>query len=432
MSSTVITAAICTRLPIRSKRGRWPLAAIRARRTSQICELVDPSQWPGYSNAAGSVGPVPSSNAGDSAMNKRVWFTFCLVLITAAPVVAANLAMKVGTPDVKSAGPLAFGPNGMLFVGDPLGAAVFAIDTRDAVGAEDANFPLEGIDAKIAALLGTTADDILINDLAVNPASNTVYLSISRGRGPDAIPVIVQVDSKGNLKQFTLENVPFAKAELANAPENRESGEGRRRGNQRLESITDLTFRDGHLFVAGLSNEEFSSKLRSIEFPFQSGSQDTSIEIFHGSHGRYETRSPVRTFAFYEIGGVPHLLAAYTCTPLVKIPLEQLKPGEKVMGTTVAELGNRNRPLDMVVYQKDGQDYVLMANSARGLMKISLKDVSSTTPITEPVRDKAGLGYDTIENATGVVQLDRLDDANAVVLVKANGGGQNLSTMALP
>ena len=92
-------------------------------------------------------------------------------------------------------------------------------------------------------------------------------------------------------------------------------------------------------------------------------SKDTSIEIYHGSHGAYETRSPVRTFAFYEIDGAPHLLAAYTCTPLVKIPVDKLEPGEKVMGETVAELGNRNRPLDMVVYQKDGQDHVLMANN---------------------------------------------------------------------
>jgi hypothetical protein len=27
-----------------------------------------------------------------------------------------------------------------------------------------------------------------------------------------------------------------------------------------------------------------------------------------------------------------------------------------VMGTTIAELGNRNRPLDMIVYQKNGRN----------------------------------------------------------------------------
>ena len=141
-----------------------------------------------------------------------------------------------------------------------------------------------------------------------------------------------------------------------------------------------------------MSNEEFASKLRSIAFPFQDAIADTSIEIFHGSHGQLETRSPVRTFTFYNIDDKPNLLAAYTCTPLVKIPVESLVPGEKVMGQTVAELGNHNRPLDMVVYEKDGQDYLLMANNARGLMKISLDDVAEVEAINERVERQSRAG----------------------------------------
>ena len=151
---------------------------------------------------------------------------------------------------------------------------------------------------------------------------------------------------------------------------------------------------------------------------------DTSIEIYHGAHGQYETRSPVRTFALYDIDGAPHLLAAYTCTPLVKIPVAKLEPGEKVMGDTVAELGNRNRPLDMVVYEKDGQDHVLMANNARGLMKISLKDDRRLRADHRAGPDKAGLEYETIEELAGVVQLDRLNDDNAVVLVDKSTAGK--------
>src|SRR5439155_13155634 len=46
---------------------------------------------------------------------------------------AADLteSLKTGTPDSKSVGPLAFGPDGVLFVGDRQAAAIFAIDTGD-------------------------------------------------------------------------------------------------------------------------------------------------------------------------------------------------------------------------------------------------------------------------------------------------------------
>ncbi len=46
------------------------------------------------------------------------------------------------------------------------------------------------------------------------------------------------------------------------------------------------------------------------------------------------------------------------------------------MGTTIAELGNRNRPLDMIVYQKDGKEFLLMSNNSRGVMTIPTDGVS--------------------------------------------------------
>src|SRR5262249_17810146 len=152
------------------------------------------------------------------------------------------------------------------------------------------------------------------------------------------------------------------------------------------EAITHLAYVKGRIFVAGLSNEEFASRLRAIPFPFEKTNKGTGIQIFHGAHGKLETRSPIRVFAPYKIGDEDHLLAAYTCTPLVKIPVAQLKPGANVKGTTVAELGNRNRPLSMIVYKKDDKNYVLMANNARGLMKIPLEGVATIEAITEPVR----------------------------------------------
>ena len=87
----------------------------------------------------------------------------------------------------------------------------------------------------------------------------------------------------------------------------------------------------------------------------------------------------------YRIQNEPYLLAAYTCTPLVKVPVADLKAGAHVKGTTIAELGNRNRPLDMIVYQKDGKDYLLMTNNSRGVMKIPTEGAGTAESITEPV-----------------------------------------------
>jgi hypothetical protein len=356
----------------------------------------------------------------------RVSWTLVLgAVLLSGPARAGDLTsnLKKGTPDLKSAAALAFGPEGILFVGDSQGAAVFAIATGDLKPAGAGPLKVEGIDEKIGALLGTNAKGIQITDLAVNPASGNAYLSVRRGGGPDANAVLMRVDRTGKIGEFPLKDVPFAKVTLPNAAT---------QAKARLQSITKLAFVKDRVIVAGLSNEEWASNLRSIPFPFtEAADGGAGVQIFHGSHGKLETNSPVRTFVPYDIKGESNILAAYTCTPLVKIPVAQLKPGERVKGVTIAELGNRNNPLDMIVYQKGGKDYVLMANSSRGVMKITTDNIDKIDGITQPVRDKAGLTYETIAGLQGVQQLDRLDKDHAILLVQTPSG-MNLDTIALP
>ena len=69
-------------------------------------------------------------------MTLHARLAFAAVLAAALAASSARAAdpsasLKKGTPDLKSAGPLAFGPDGILFVGDTQGAALFAIDTGD-------------------------------------------------------------------------------------------------------------------------------------------------------------------------------------------------------------------------------------------------------------------------------------------------------------
>jgi len=342
--------------------------------------------------------------------------------------------MKEGKPAFKAMNQLAFGPEGILFIADTKSAAITAIATDDTKPGTATTIKAEAINEKIAALAGTSVDQIVIEDLAVNPISRQAYLAVSRGKGPDAMPLLVRVKAGGQPELVSLDKVKFSRTELPDPAEDAAPAPGKKGGNRRSEAITDIAFLEDRVLVAGLSNEEFSSTLRAIPFPFKTVPNGTSVEIYHGAHGRFETRAPVRTFVPFNVGNEPSLLAAYTCTPLVQFPIKDLSPGAKIKGKTVAELGNRNRPLDMIVYQKDGKDYLLLANSSRGVMKISTDKIENAAKIESPVSGGGtkGQSYETIASWTGVDQLDKLDQQHALVLRRGEGNSLNLESPDLP
>ena len=102
-----------------------------------------------------------------------------------------------------------------------------------------------------------------------------------------------------------------------------------------------------------------------------------------------------------------------------------------MVGTTIAELGNRNRPLDMVVYERGGEGFILMNNSSRGVMKLPASNLDQYDGITERT-DITGVPYETIEHLKGVQQLDKLNEANALLLVRSDEGSLNLETVPFP
>lgn len=340
--------------------------------------------------------------------------------------------LKKGTPELRSASVLAFGPDGILLIGDAKAATVFAVATEEErADTSGVAHNVADLGGRIAGALDVAAADVQINDLAVNPVSGSVYIAVTQGGRQ---PAIVRLGADGAISRVTLENVGFSKAVLPDAPEDKEIRTRRGPRNLRMESITDLAYVDGRVIVSGLAQGESPSSIREIAFPFVAADAGARVEIFHGAHGRYEDYSAIRTFVPFNINGEPNLLAGYVCTPLVKFPLESLKPGKKTRGTTVAELGNRNRPLDMIVYEKDGASFLLLANNARGVMKVSTENIASNPGITSRVGGggTAGQKYETIAALDGTVQLDKLNDAHAVVLIERDGGKTDLKTVALP
>jgi hypothetical protein len=215
-----------------------------------------------------------------------------LTLMTTAGVTAdLTESLKAGKADLKSAGAMTFGPDGVLFVGDSIGGMIYALDTQDRAASQATAVEVTGLADKIAAMLGTTADQIQVNDVVVNPMSKKTYVSVGRGLGAAAAAVIVRIDPAGKLEALSLDNIRHASVALPN-PVN--ASTGGRGGNQRLQAITDLAFLDGSVYMAGLSNEEFSSVAdlagNMIDRPFE-------IDVFDKVDSNSRTR-PTRSLEF--------------------------------------------------------------------------------------------------------------------------------------
>lgn len=340
------------------------------------------------------------------------------------PSLTANFTF--GDPQIQSMHALAFGPEHILFIGDAESAAVVAVDlSASAKSSTATDVQLDAVDEKVAALLGTTVDAISITDMAVDPATQQIYLSVHAGGGT---PVLLRVIEDG-LEYVAMDAVSYSRSTLDNAIA--ADAEDRRGRSLRRWAISDLRYADGKVYLTGLSNKEFGSTFRMIDFPFADDQAAASLEIYHAAHGQYETDSPVKTFIPLQLDGRPHMVAGYTCTPLVVFPLDELQSGTHTKGRTVAELGNWNTPLDLIEMEKDGDRYLLLANSSRALMKFKISDIEQFDgSLTEPVAERSGTaGIDFIALPfVNVLQLDKLDDQTFVMLQREANGDLVLKT----
>jgi hypothetical protein len=314
-----------------------------------------------------------------------------LALLAPASV-ASNTPLAGGgvSGPLRSAGALAFGPDGVLFVGDIAGAAVhaFALRPNDMTSQGDVelgnfhNFEgrdlVRGLDQKLAALLGTTYDRIVVNDMAVHQPTQQIFISVERGRSTDALPAIVKVDH-GELKMLDLGQIPHSQVAIPNEPDPKDMLEF---DSQRSFAITDIKYYGDEIFVTGVSNQRFASTLHRIPYPFNVRMATCSVEIWHPVHGEFETRAPIIRQLIKEVQGEPYLFAVYGCTPLVRFPLASLKDGAHVRGEVIGELGYGANPLDMLTFTDpfDHKEYLLVTIDTRSASSIAVLDLASATP----------------------------------------------------
>ena len=326
---------------------------------------------------------------------------------------------QFGDPDVTSISAMTFGPESILFIGDSKSAAVKAIDLGNHPPSEATAVSITKLDDKISQILGADKDQVQITDMAVNPENRNIYLSVMHSSGS---PVLMRVVND-NLEVVPLDQVSYSTISLTDPVG--EDAKDRRGRSLRRWSISDIHYEKGKVMLTGLSNKEFASTFRAIPFPFKEEQKYSSLEIFHAAHGQFETHSPVKTFTTAMINGSSHVVASYTCTPLVVFPINMMKDGEHTKGRTVAELGNRNTPLDIIEMKSNGERVLLMANSSRPIMKIKIKDIESFDgTLTDPVEENSGTAGIPFVNfpLMHVQQLSKLSDSEFVMIQRTGKG----------
>jgi hypothetical protein len=357
---------------------------------------------------------------------------------------------------LQSAGPLVLAPGAapdggaILFVADIAEARILAFELPPEDRATAGEVAVDRLGAKLASLLGVERDQALIRGISAHPDSRAVYLSVARGRGRQAGAVVVRVGADGELSIVELDQLPVTAFELDDAPaadDERQDAllDGSDEASQRMEingitldvarvplarsTVTHLAWIGGELVVAGMSNEEFSSRLRRVRYPFDGSAEATSVEIFHVDHGRYETESPIR--ALTSFGGGSSILATYTCTPVVHFSLDELNGGGLVRGRTVAELGPMNQPFSIVSYDRDGDEFLLVSNTRHPLLKIPAHSIAGQSHLDVPISEEGaslGVPRENLDHP-GVTWMAGLDREH-VVVVQEEDGDVNLRTLS--
>ncbi len=362
---------------------------------------------------------------------KRLLSASLLTLLVSASA-QANAHGKKSSPEFNVMSALEFSPQGVLFIGDTNKGLITAIDLVERKVSSNVKPPaIADLKKQIAGLLGTKPSMVQIHDMAVNPVSKNTYLTVSRGKAKskNVTAVLVRVKPDSSIEVVDLDGVKYSTAKVPNpVSKDKKYRNGR---SKRLYAITQMSFKNDKLYVAGMSNEEFASSMWTYTYPFGDAADVTTVEVFHGAHGKYETHSPIRTFLPVDINNKNQLLAAYACTPLVTIDMDQIKDKAHVKGRTIAELGAGNGPIDIISYQYEGEQKILLSNSRQPLMSFNAKTIASYKgSMTKRASSYTeGVKFDTMK-AKGVQELDNFNDDYVLTTTKMPNGQLALTSLS--
>ena len=340
-------------------------------------------------------------------------------ILRAGIAVASLLAAMPVAAQVRSVSRIEFGPANVLFVADWKDASVHAIAAPAAAVSKPAKaFNLLDLQAAMERTLGTAR--FAVEDLKARPETGEVYLAVSYG--PQSLPAILAVAADGSIRKLDLTKEASAPIALRDAP----AGDVTFWNSipERSLTVSDMRWHNGKLYVAGLSNQSFASTLRVIDYGKPGAQTMTSVGMFHTSHDQMETRAPIRTMSFMTLNGVDYLIAAYMCTPLVAIPVADLKDGAHITGKTIAELGYGNTPIDMVTYSAPDEtgkatDYLTVTNVNRNAATIPVASITAAVArpgMTKDVPWSVITGVDVVQSPiAGAIAIDNFSDKQFVL-----------------
>jgi hypothetical protein len=364
-----------------------------------------------------------------------------LMPVRAAAVLLAGCvaaASHAAPAAMQSATKLAFGDAGTLFVADWKGARIYALPVAAPAKAAGKTFNLMDVQAPIAKALGVAPSALRFEDLAVQPDSELAFVALTvRGAKGKSSPAIVSIDASGKVARLDLAKAvsSASSAAITDAP-SADLAFWRDLPAQTL-TVTDMRFHQNKLYVAGLSNRSFASTLRVYDYPFSGKARATTVEMYHPVHNEIETRAPIRSMAVMTIAGEPSLLAAYTCTPLVIIPLKDLKDGAHIVAKTVGEMGWGSAPNGLVTFRQGEVEYALLANSSRSADLMTASDLGAaagapgvTTPIDWPAKPYLGV-KGMMTPLAPVMRIDNLNAGLLLALRREDAGG-NMQLVSIP
>ena len=365
-----------------------------------------------------------------------------LVLNTSAAApkktTADKLLKNVQTQGLKFSriGRMSFAKAGVLLVADRGNGSVVAIDTGDLGPARPLKKRVDSVDKLVGGALGTNAAGVQIVDMAVNPLSGLIYLSVIRKQ--DGISTLLTIDATGKVAAVNLAKARHVRITLP--------GDGK----AKVSNVTGVKLAGSRVLAAGQSGREFASKIYSIPLPLEHGNSAAvySTETYHVAHGRWESRAPIQSFIPVQEKGKTYIVGSFSCTPIAKFPVDGLESGAKVKGTSIVELGSGNRPIDMFIYKKGGKDW-LVTNTDRFHHKrrpigpsqywgcrVDLKYLGATETNEKAARrvvkqKKGPEGVEVVDILFGVKHIDQFDNDKVVVL-RDNKGQLDLEPAVRP